>query len=52
MYNLIFDVVESLAPDFQVIVTDHADLAGDSRFQSSVVERWRGTDALVPQSWL
>jgi hypothetical protein len=52
MYNLIFDVVESLAPDFQVIVTDHADLLADNRFQSAVVERWRGIEALVPQDWI
>jgi hypothetical protein len=52
MYNLIFDVVESLAPDFQVIITDHADLLADARFQASVVERWRGPHALVPQDWI
>jgi hypothetical protein len=52
MYNLIFDVVESLAPDFQVIITDHADLLSNGRFQSAVVERWRGNDALVPQDWI
>jgi hypothetical protein len=52
MYGLIFDVVESLAPNFQVIVTDHADLLADGRFQSAVVARWRGNDALVPQDWI
>ncbi len=50
MYNLIFDVVETLSPQFQVIVTDHADLA-EPRFQSVVAERWRGGQALVPVDW-
>jgi hypothetical protein len=51
IYNFIFDVVESLAPDFQVIITDHADLAED-KFQNAVVEKWRGEKALVPQEWI
>jgi len=51
MYNLIFDVVESLAPNFQVIITDHADLA-ESRFRSAIVERWRGGQKLIPQEWI
>jgi hypothetical protein len=51
MYNLIFDVVESLAPSFQVIITDHADLA-EKDFQSAVVERWRGDKALIPPEWI
>lgn len=49
MFDLIFNVVESLSPNFQVIITDHADLA-DNRFQSAVVERWRG-EALIPDEW-
>lgn len=51
MYNLVFDVVESLAPGFQVIITDHADLE-DRRFKDSVVARWRGGEALVPEEWI
>lgn len=51
MYNLIFNVVESLSPHFQVIVTDHADLA-EPRFQSVVAERWRRGQALIPQDWI
>lgn len=50
MFKLIFDVVEELAPDFQVIITDHADLP-DSWFQDAVVERWRGGKYLVPDEW-
>ncbi|MGF9911520.1 DUF3732 domain-containing protein [Paenibacillus ehimensis] len=49
MFDLLFNVIESLSPNFQVIITDHADLA-DSRFQSAVIERWRG-EALIPDDW-
>ncbi len=46
MFNLIFGVVESLAPNFQVIITEHANL-DDERYQSYVKENWRGSKALV-----
>ncbi|SER91071.1 DUF3732 domain-containing protein [Salisediminibacterium halotolerans] len=49
MFDLIINVVNRLHPNFQVIITDHADLANE-RFQNSVVERWRG-EALIPDSW-
>lgn len=52
MFNLIFTVVEELTPHFQVIVTDHADLTTDKRFQKAIVERWRGDVKLVPIDWL
>ena len=51
MFNLIFDVVESLAPDFQVIITEHANL-GDARYQSYIRENWRNGYALVPVDWI
>ncbi|NJM09316.1 DUF3732 domain-containing protein [Candidatus Gracilibacteria bacterium] len=51
MFKLIFDAVASFDGKFQVIVTDHADLV-DERFQSAVIERWRGVHALIPQDWL
>jgi hypothetical protein len=35
---------------FQTIVIDHADEA-ESWFQDSIVERWRGGNKLVPESW-
>ncbi|MCL6572882.1 MAG: DUF3732 domain-containing protein [Bacillus sp. (in: Bacteria)] len=50
MFHLILDVVESLAPELQVIITDHADLV-DERFESAVIERWRNGNALVPSNW-
>ena len=51
MYRLIFEVVERLAPNFQVIITDHADLK-EEWFQNAVVEKWRGGRKLVPEEWL
>lgn len=53
MYHLMIDVASQLAPNFQVIVTDHADL-NDKAFAEAVVARWgSGPDdeALVPHSW-
>lgn len=52
MYELIFLAVKELAPTFQIIVTDHADLRSSSDFQTSVIERWRGAGVgLVPKDW-
>lgn len=51
MFRLLYDFVAQLAPDFQVIVSDHADLAEESWFQDSIAYNWRG-DALVPADWL
>lgn len=51
MYDLILDVVADLSPQFQVIITDHADLT-DARFKLVVVERWRHGQALVPTTWI
>lgn len=50
MYRLAFDLVQMLSPKFQIIMTDHADLAEDW-FQECIVERWRGPWKLVPESW-
>ena len=50
MFRLIFDVVQGLAGGFQVILTEHADI-GESWYQDSVVERWRGGLKLVPEDW-
>jgi hypothetical protein len=49
MFRLMKDVVEELSPEFQIIVSDHADLTEDW-FADSVVHNWR-EDKLVPQSW-
>lgn len=51
MYKWIFKVVESLFPDFQVIITDHADI-DEEWFQSAIRDdKWRGDSALIPKSW-
>ena len=51
MFSLMRDVVEELAPEFQVIVCDHADLP-ESWFNQAVRERWRHGDKLIPVTWL
>ena len=50
MIKFVFDVVEDLAPEFQVIITEHADIDEDW-FQNAVVERWRSGTKLVPDDW-
>jgi hypothetical protein len=37
--------------DFQIIVTDHADIP-EEWFASCVVARWRGDAKLIPADWL
>ena len=51
MYQLALEVVQSLAPDFQIIMTDHADIA-EAWFQECVIERWRSGEALIPKTWV
>jgi energy-coupling factor transporter ATP-binding protein EcfA2 len=50
MFELMRDVVQELAPDFQVIVCDHADLP-EQWFQDAVRRRWRGGEKLIPAAW-
>ena len=50
MFQLIFTVVEELSPGFQVLVTEHADIA-EGWFQDAVIERWRGGLKLIPEDW-
>ena len=52
IFKLIFDVVKDLAPNFQIILTEHADLKDDVQFQEAVVERWRQGVALIPPEWI
>ncbi|MFZ5863164.1 MAG: DUF3732 domain-containing protein [Nitrospirota bacterium] len=51
MYRTSKDVVDALGGEFQVIMTDHADIA-EQWFQDCVIERWRGGAKLVPGDWL
>jgi hypothetical protein len=50
MFRLIFDVVKQLSPQFQVVITEHADLKEDW-YDDAVVQRWRGGAKLVPDDW-
>jgi hypothetical protein len=51
MFELMRDVVEELAPNFQVIVCDHADLPEDW-FNDAVRHRWRNGVKLIPSDWI
>lgn len=51
MFKFMFNVVESLTPKLQVIITDHAYLKND-RFEESVREIWRDGLKLIPNDWL
>lgn len=51
MFELMRDVVAALAPDFQIIVCDHADLP-EVWFADAVRYRWRGGKALIPADWI
>lgn len=50
MFDFIFNVVESLSPNLQVIITDHAYLNND-RFKFAVTEIWRDGLKLIPNDW-
>ena len=50
MFEWIRDRVAEMS-DFQVIITDHADLS-DSYFQDAILEKWRGNKKLIPEEWL
>jgi hypothetical protein len=49
MFRFVFDVVNKIAPHFQVVITEHADINEDW-YQNAVIERWRGQQ-LVPNDW-
>lgn len=50
MFHFVFNIVESLGGQFQVIITEHADLQ-DDWYQAAVIQRWRGPEKLIPESW-
>jgi len=50
MFDFIFKVVTALAPNLQVIITDHAYLQNDN-FINSVKETWRDGIKLIPADW-
>ena len=52
MFKILHDLVEELAPNFQIIVTEHANLP-DQWYQDSLVEQpWRDGRALIPADWI
>ena len=52
MFKMLYDLVQELSPNFQIIVTEHANLP-ESWYQESLVEPpWRDGRALIPQEWL
>jgi len=51
LFRLLYDVAAELAPQFQIIVCDHANLPYPW-FQDSVVHNWRDGRKLIPQDWL
>ncbi|MFB6563913.1 DUF3732 domain-containing protein [Streptomyces sp. NPDC056400] len=51
LFRLLYDVVHELAPDLQIIVSDHANL-DEPWFQDSVRHNWRGGRKLIPQTWI
>ena len=50
LFKLIYDAALEMAPDMQIIVTDHADLKMDW-FTESIIARWGGHEKLVPEAW-
>ena len=52
LFKLLFDFCADVAPEFQLIVLEHANLP-DAYYQEAMVEPpWTGDLALVPLSWL
>ena len=50
MFKFVFDVVNAIAPGFQVVITEHADISEDW-YQGAIVERWRSGLKLIPDDW-
>jgi hypothetical protein len=53
MFKWLHDLIEGeFGGDFQIIVTDHADI-DEQWFQDCIQDKkWRGTEALIPLSWI
>ncbi|CAN7355086.1 DUF3732 domain-containing protein [Mesorhizobium amorphae] len=52
IYEWLFDVVEKLDGQMQIIVTDHAKFENDPRFTDHLKHDWWAGGSLVPQDWL
>lgn len=51
LFELMHQVVSELSPNFQMIVSDHANLPFDW-YQASVRYNWRNGEKLIPTTWL
>ena len=52
IFRWLEDVVQTLNPGLQVIVTDHADI-DEPWYQDCIRdEKWRGDKALIPSHWI
>lgn len=51
MFKVIAEFADELAPHFQMVVTEHADLK-ETWYQQAVRERWRDGEKLIPVEWL
>lgn len=52
MFQVLYETVQELSPNFQIIITEHANLPDDWYQKSLVEEPWRGGRALIPRDWL
>lgn len=50
MYQLIYDELNKIQPQLQFIITDHAEFK-EEWFQKLIIEKWRGGNKLIPESW-
>lgn len=50
MFRFVMSAVESMAPHFQVVIMEHAEI-GEPWYRNSIVERWRHGQKLVPDDW-
>lgn len=50
LYNFIFERVENLNRQLQVIIVDHANIEDDS-FNMAIIEDWHTDDNLIPDDW-
>ena len=50
MFKFIHDRTNEMNGDFQVILTEHANIQEDA-FQQNIVERWYNGEKLIPEEW-
>ena len=50
MFRFVLTAVEALAPRFQVVIMEHAEI-GEPWYRDCIVERWRHGKKLVPDDW-